>query len=169
MSGALLRYILMQRLRALWSVGIAVLDITRHQTQVLHWMLFGCDELMRWLRFFDSDASMGAKDGWSFHEDGNSGMHVVLQNCTGLCNGIDPARSFNGCTTHDAIHAVVLGGSHGLSTNDSEVHAYNQRKHGWWERLQRHAILMGLRLPSRAQTKRRCVCIILMQMPRAVF
>ena len=72
--------------------------------------------------FFDSDASMGAKDGWSFHEDGNSGMHVVLQNCTGLCNGIDPATSCNGFTTHDAIHAVVLGGSYGLSKNGSEVH-----------------------------------------------
>jgi hypothetical protein len=72
--------------------------------------------------FFDSDASMGAKDGWSFHEDGNSGMHVLLQNCTGVRNGIDPATSCNGFTTHDAIRSVVLGGAFGLSHNGSEVH-----------------------------------------------
>lgn len=72
--------------------------------------------------FFDSDASMGAKDGWSFHEDGTSGMHVLLQNCTALRNGIDPATSCNAFTTHDAISSIVLGGSFGLSNNGSEVH-----------------------------------------------
>lgn len=69
--------------------------------------------------FFDSDASMGAKDGWSFHEDGNTGMHVLLQNCSGFRNGIAPASSCNAFTTHDAIHAIVLGGGYGFSNNGS--------------------------------------------------
>lgn len=72
--------------------------------------------------FFDCDASMGAKDGWSFHEDGNGGMHVLLQNCSGLQNGIDPATSCNGFTTHDAIRSIVLGGTYGLSRKGTEVH-----------------------------------------------
>jgi hypothetical protein len=72
--------------------------------------------------FFDCDASIAAKDGWSFHEDGVSGMHVLLQNCTGLQNGIAPATSCNGFTTHDAIRSIVLGGYFGLSRNGTEVH-----------------------------------------------
>lgn len=72
--------------------------------------------------FFDCDASMGAKDGWSFHEDGVSGMHVLLDNCTGFRNGIDPATSCNGFTTHDAIRSIVVGGAFGLSRDGTEVH-----------------------------------------------
>ncbi len=72
--------------------------------------------------FFDCDASSGAKDGWSFHEDGVTGMHVFLQNCTGFRNGIDPATSCNGFTTHDQIRSIVLGGSFGYSRNGTEVH-----------------------------------------------
>lgn len=72
--------------------------------------------------FFDCDASMAAKDGWSFHEDGVNGMHVLLQNCTGLNNGIDPATSCNGFTTHDSIRSIVLGETYGQSRNGTEVH-----------------------------------------------
>lgn len=72
--------------------------------------------------FFDSDASLGAKDGWSFHEDGVSGMHVLLDNCTGFRNGVDPATSCNGFTTHDTVRSIVVGGSFGLSHVGTEVH-----------------------------------------------
>lgn len=72
--------------------------------------------------FFDCDASIGAKDGWSFHEDGTVGMHVLLQNCTGVRNGIDPATSCNGFTAHDGIRSIVLGGTFGHSRNGTEVH-----------------------------------------------
>ncbi len=72
--------------------------------------------------FFGCDASHGAKDGWSFHEDGTVGMHVLLQDCTGWRNGIDGATSCNAFTTHDAVRAIVLNGSFGLSRNGTEVH-----------------------------------------------
>lgn len=72
--------------------------------------------------FFDCDASFGAKDGWSFHEDGTPGMHVLLENCTGFGNGVDPATSCNGLTTHDAIRLITLGGEYGWSRNGTEVH-----------------------------------------------
>jgi hypothetical protein len=72
--------------------------------------------------FFDCDASMGAKDGWSFHEDGVAGLHVLLERCTGHYNGIDPATSCNGFSTHDAIRAVALSCDFGLSRNGTEVH-----------------------------------------------
>jgi hypothetical protein len=67
--------------------------------------------------FFDCDASMGGSDGWSFHEDGTPGMHVLLDNCHGHHNGIDPATSWNGFTTHDGVRSIVLGGSFGHSRN----------------------------------------------------
>lgn len=72
--------------------------------------------------FFDCDASMGAKDGFSFHEDGTPGMHVLLENCTAHHNGIDPATSCNAVTTHDGVRAIVLGGDFGQSRNGTEVH-----------------------------------------------
>lgn len=72
--------------------------------------------------FFGCDASQGAKDGWSFHEDGTAGMHVLLQNCTGWRNGIDGATSCNAFTTHDSVRAILLNGSYGLSRNGTEVH-----------------------------------------------
>ncbi|MBD3665388.1 hypothetical protein [Sulfitobacter aestuariivivens] len=72
--------------------------------------------------FFNCDASQGAKDGWSFHEDGVSGLHVLLQDCTGWRNGIAGASSCNGFTTHDAVRAIVLNGAFGLSRNGTEVH-----------------------------------------------
>jgi hypothetical protein len=72
--------------------------------------------------FFNCDASNGAKDGWSFHEDGADGMHVLLQDCTGWRNGIDGATSCNGFTTHDGVRAILLGGNYGLSRNGTEVH-----------------------------------------------
>ena len=73
--------------------------------------------------FFGCDASFGAKDGWSFHEDGITGMHVLLQDCTGWRNGIDGASSCNGFTTHDSVRSVVLNGNFGLSRNGTEVHS----------------------------------------------
>lgn len=72
--------------------------------------------------FFNCDASNAAKDGWSFHEDGADGMHVLLQDCTGWRNGIDGATSCNGFTTHDGVRAILLGGDFGLSRNGTEVH-----------------------------------------------
>jgi len=72
--------------------------------------------------FFDCDASGGAEDGWSFHEDGHAGMHVLLQGCTGVGNGAFTATSVNGFTTHDSIRAIDLGGSFGWSRNGTEVH-----------------------------------------------
>ncbi|MHA6326411.1 hypothetical protein [Roseivivax sp. CAU 1753] len=72
--------------------------------------------------FFDCDASGGAKDGWSFHEDGNPGLEVLLQNCRGVGNGAGDATSCNGFTTHDAVVAAVLGGTFGYSRNGTEVH-----------------------------------------------
>ncbi len=72
--------------------------------------------------FFGCDASHGAKDGWSFHEDGTPGMHVLLQNCTGWQNGVDGATSCNAFTTHDSVRAIVLNGAFGLSRNGTEMH-----------------------------------------------
>lgn len=72
--------------------------------------------------FFDCDASQGAKDGWSFHEDGTAGLHVLLQDCTSWRNGIEGASSCNAFTTHDGTHAIVLNGGFGLSRNGTEVH-----------------------------------------------
>lgn len=72
--------------------------------------------------FFDCDASGGAKDGWSFHEDGTAGMHVLLQNCSGWRNGFSTATSCNGFTSHDGVRAILLGGAFGLSRNGTEVH-----------------------------------------------
>jgi hypothetical protein len=72
--------------------------------------------------FFGCDASGGAKDGWTFHEDGTQGMHVLLQDCTGVANGWGVATSCNGFTTHDEIKAIVLGGLFGWSRNGTEVH-----------------------------------------------
>ena len=72
--------------------------------------------------FFDCDASGGAKDGWSFHEDGTAGMHVLLQDCSGWRNGFSTATSCNGFTSHDGVRAILLGGDFGLSRNGTEVH-----------------------------------------------
>ena len=72
--------------------------------------------------FFDCAASGAAKDGWSFHEDGQAGMNVLLQNCDGLGNGAGVATSCNGFTTHDGVVAAVLGGTFGHSVNGTEVH-----------------------------------------------
>jgi hypothetical protein len=76
--------------------------------------------------FFDCDASAGAKDGWNFHEDGTAGLHVLLQDCTGLANGWGSATSCNGFTTHNGARAIVLGGHFGLSRNGTEVHCIEQ-------------------------------------------
>lgn len=80
--------------------------------------------------FFDCDASEGAEDGWSFHEDGHAGLHVLMQGCTGYQNGSYSATSCNGFTTHDGVHAVDLGGSYGYSRNGTEVHCI-QTTHTW--------------------------------------
>lgn len=72
--------------------------------------------------FFDSDASGGAKDGWSFHDDGTPGMHALLERCTGFGNGWGEATSCNGFTTHDSVRGVALSGSFGQSRNGAEVH-----------------------------------------------
>jgi len=72
--------------------------------------------------FFDCDASGGAEDGWSFHEDGYTGMHVLMQGCTGYHNGAFTATSCNGFTTHDNLRAIDLDGSYGWSRNGTEVH-----------------------------------------------
>lgn len=80
--------------------------------------------------FFDCDASGGAADGWSFHEDGHGGMHVLMQDCTGYGNGAFSATSVNGFTTHDGVRAIDLGGSFGWSRNGTEVHCI-QTTHTW--------------------------------------
>jgi len=80
--------------------------------------------------FFGCDASFGAKDGWSFHDDGTLGMHVLLQDCSGWHNGIDPAISVNAFTVHDDVSAVVLNGAFGLSRNGAEVHTI-QNSESW--------------------------------------
>lgn len=72
--------------------------------------------------FFRCDASGGAKDGWSFHDDGTLGLHVLLQDCTGWRNGFGDATSINGFTMHDRVYGISLNGSYGLSRNGSEVH-----------------------------------------------
>ena len=74
------------------------------------------------IAMFRCDASLGAKDGWSFHEDGVAGMHVLLVDCSGHRNGVGQATSCNAFTTHDAARAVVLNGDFGLSRNGTEVH-----------------------------------------------
>ncbi|MGJ8543872.1 MAG: hypothetical protein ACSHWZ_00410 [Sulfitobacter sp.] len=78
--------------------------------------------------FFECDASQGAKDGWSFHEDGTAGLHVLLQSCSGWRNGTAGATSCNGFTTHDAVRAIVLDSDFGLSRNGTEVHAIQSTK-----------------------------------------
>ena len=80
--------------------------------------------------FFGCDASQGAKDGWSFHEDGVAGLHVLLQDCTGYRNGAGTATSCNAVTTHDSARAIVLNGDFGLSRNGTEVHCV-QSTHTW--------------------------------------
>ena len=80
--------------------------------------------------FFDCDASGGADDGWSFHEDGYPGMHVVMQGCSGVENGAFNATSCNGFTTHDNVRAIDLGGRYGWSRNGTEVHCI-QTTHTW--------------------------------------
>ncbi|MEM8654402.1 MAG: hypothetical protein AAGF36_06625 [Pseudomonadota bacterium] len=72
--------------------------------------------------FFGCDASMGAKDGWNFHEDGASQLQVLLQDCTSYRNGVPGASSVNGFTLHDGVRAVVLNGDFGWSRNGAEVH-----------------------------------------------
>ncbi|SIT06332.1 hypothetical protein SAMN05421759_11337 [Roseivivax lentus] len=78
--------------------------------------------------FFDCEASGGAKDGWSFHEDGTPGMNVLLVNCRGVGNGDGTATSCNGFTTHDGVVAAVLGGTYGHSVNGTEVHCIQSTK-----------------------------------------
>lgn len=78
--------------------------------------------------FFDCDASGGAKDGWSFHEDGNAGMEVLLENCRGTGNGAGTATSCNGFTTHDGVVAALLGGVFGYSSNGTELHCIQNTK-----------------------------------------
>lgn len=72
--------------------------------------------------FFDCDASAGARDGWSFHEDGHAGMHVLTQGCTGYRNGTPGATSVNAFTTHDGVRSVDLRGTYGYSENGTDVH-----------------------------------------------
>jgi hypothetical protein len=72
--------------------------------------------------FFDCDASGGAKDGWSFHEDDAITMQVVLSNCTSFENGAFSATSCNAVTAHDNVIAAVIGGRFGYSRNGAEVH-----------------------------------------------
>lgn len=74
------------------------------------------------IAFFGCDASQGAKDGWSFHEDGTSGMHVLLVDSTAHRNGSGGAQSCNAMTVHDSARAIVLNGDYGLSRNGTEVH-----------------------------------------------
>ena len=64
--------------------------------------------------FFDCDASGGAKDGWSFHDDGHGEMHVLMSNCTGFENGAFSATSCNGFTAHDSIISAVVVGPMGI-------------------------------------------------------
>lgn len=80
--------------------------------------------------FFACDASYGAKDGWSFHDDGTLGMHVLLQDCSASRNGAYDATSVNGFTVHDSVCAVSLNGDYGLSRNGSEVHTI-QTSQAW--------------------------------------
>ncbi|MEL7091923.1 MAG: hypothetical protein AAFN94_09335 [Pseudomonadota bacterium] len=80
--------------------------------------------------FFGCDASFGAKDGWSFHDDGTLGMHVLLQDCTAWYSGTNGATSINGFTLHDRVYGVSLNGEYGLSRNGSEVHII-QDSHAW--------------------------------------
>ncbi|TMV05599.1 hypothetical protein FGK63_16280 [Ruegeria sediminis] len=72
--------------------------------------------------FFGCDGSGGADDGWSFHEDGHAGMHVVMQGCIGFGNGAFAASSCNGLTTHDGVRLIDLNGAYGWSRNGTEVH-----------------------------------------------
>jgi hypothetical protein len=80
--------------------------------------------------FFDSDASGGAKDGWSFHDDGNGQMQVLLSNCTGYENGAFGATSCNAVTAHDDVVSAVIGGNFGYSRNGAEVHVI-QNARAW--------------------------------------
>ena len=80
--------------------------------------------------FFGCDASFGAKDGWSFHDDGTLGMHVLLQDCSGWHNGAFGATSVNALTIHDSVFAIDLNGSYGLSRNGAEVHSIQDAQ--WW-------------------------------------
>ncbi|WP_299288195.1 hypothetical protein [uncultured Tateyamaria sp.] len=80
--------------------------------------------------FFRCDASFAAKDGWSFHDDGAEGMHVLLQDCSGWRNGALGATSVNAFTVHDAVRAIGLNGRFGLSRNGSELHSIQDAQ--WW-------------------------------------
>ena len=81
--------------------------------------------------YFNSDASGGASDGWSVDEDGNLGLHVLMQGCSGFGNGAFAATSCNGFTTHDAVRSIELDGEYGYSRNGTEVHCI-QTTHSWF-------------------------------------
>lgn len=72
--------------------------------------------------FFDSRADLGAKDGWNFHADGVTGMHVLLSGCHGAANGAPGPTSCNALTLHDDVKGVAIGGDFGWSSNGTEVH-----------------------------------------------
>lgn len=81
--------------------------------------------------FFNCEASGGAEDGWSFHEDGYAGLHVLMQDCRGVGNGAFAADSCNGFTTHDNVRSIDLNGQYGWSNNGTEVHCI-QTTHSWY-------------------------------------
>lgn len=81
--------------------------------------------------FFGCDASGGAEDGWSFHEDGNPGLHVLMQGCTGRANGAFSATSCNAFTTHDGVRSIDLDGVYGWTRGGSEVHCI-QTTQSWF-------------------------------------
>lgn len=82
------------------------------------------------IAFFACDASYGAKDEWSFHDDGTPGMHVLLQDCSVWHNGAFEATSVNALTVHDDVRAIDFNGSYGLSRNGAEVHSIQNAQ--WW-------------------------------------
>lgn len=81
--------------------------------------------------FFSCEASGGAEDGWSFHEDGNPGLHVLMQDCSGIENGAGVAVSCNGFTTHDGVRSIDLNGRYGWSRYGTEVHCI-QATRSWF-------------------------------------
>ena len=83
--------------------------------------------------FFRCDASGGAEDGWSFHEDAHAGMHVILQDCSGYGNGgvYAAATSCNAVSAHDATRLIDLSGDYGWSTNGTDIHCV-ENSHSWF-------------------------------------
>jgi len=79
--------------------------------------------------FFNSEASMGHKDGWNFHHNTDTNpMFVLLLSCVGYRNGADSDGSSNNFTTHDDIVAIAVGCTFSEAYYGTDVHCIQETR-----------------------------------------